>query len=112
MIVYYDRIPRGSMIVIPLDLDADDGETADDFAVSSWLRFARYRAEQVTADMPKVAEFTVEPRDDRSGWLLVLEPEDSAALEPGFYLADVKVEDRISDRLALIEITLPVTGGT
>lgn len=122
MIAAHYRFPRGSSIVIPLDFAADDGETTASIYISAWLRFAGQRAEEVTADMVKVAEFTVEPRSRNEGWFLRIP--DSSALEPGFYLTDIRMEDSpiaeampggdvlISDRLALIEITLPVTGAS
>lgn len=115
MIVAHYVHTRGSYIAVPLDFSGDGGETLADVAIEAWLRHAGFQPTEVTDDMEKVAEFAVEPRGGNAGWFLTIGEATSATFEPGFYLTDIRItaggNSITSDRLALIEITLPVTGG-
>jgi hypothetical protein len=112
MIVAIYEFKRGSIIAVPLDFTADDGEVlADVTGMSAWLRFAGFRPSEVTDDMPKVAEFAIEQRGNNEGWILTIDADASAALDPGFHVTDIRVGDQISPVTAIINITLPVTGG-
>lgn len=112
MIVAHYRFPRGSLMVVPLDYSADAGDTFADITLTASMRYAEYRAGEVTAEMGEPIALGVETRSDDAGWLLTTETD---GLDTGFYLAGVRVVaddmDQISDRLALVEITEPVTGG-
>jgi len=110
MIVAKYRSAHGSRIVIPLLLKADDGETVDEIAVSAWLRFADFPPAEATDDMPDAIAFTVETRDDKPGWLLIIPEADAAALAVGFYIITIKAGEDISDRFARLEIVEGAAG--
>ncbi len=112
MIVAHYRFPRGSQIIIPLNFTSDDGELAADFAVQAWLRYCGFRPAEIAESMPKVGELEAEERIENAGWFLTMASDD---LEPGFYATAPRLfQNDFStpgDRIALIEITVPVTGG-
>jgi hypothetical protein len=112
MIVAHYRFPRGARIVIPLGFHADASERAADIGVTAWLLYSGARPTEVTADMEKVADFTIEERGQNKGWFLTIEESDDLAV--GFHLTAIRAtsEDSsdTSDRIALVEITQPVTG--
>lgn len=112
MIVAIYEVKHGSKMEIPLDFTADNGEViADVGAIEAWLRYAGHKPTEVTADMAKVAEFTVQERDTGDGWLLLMSAEECADLQPGFHVTDLRIGDQNSPTTAIINIILPVTGG-
>jgi hypothetical protein len=116
MIVAHYRFTRGSPIEVPLEFKADASEKLADVTVEAWLRYSGFRPKDVTPDMGLSGEFSVEERGENAGWLLVIPSAESAGLDLGYHVTDLRVTTddgigRTSDRVALIEIVEPVTGG-
>ncbi|RYM07990.1 hypothetical protein [Sphingobium cupriresistens] len=107
------EFPRGSTIRVPIDFDADDGETmADIDLIEADLRFADYKPADVTEDMPKQLACTIEARGDNAGWFVTVEADRSSALPLGYYVFDVRLTVGGAVTIgqpAAIKITEPVT---
>lgn len=90
IVEYLGIYPRGGVIRIALDFSADAGERMDDIdLVEADVRFAGEKPAKITDDMPLITSFEVETRPDEAGWFLTIE--DSAALDLGYYVADVRL---------------------
>ncbi len=81
---------------IGLALDALEGDPALVTAVTARLKPVGPGGSAVAAGTPAAASFAVTPRaavgDEAAGWTLTVDASASAALKPGLYRADARLE--------------------